>query len=512
MERSKGWRPIVWPARHCADVYGCKNAVELVVVAGMRTLKFILLPLLGVLAALIAFRLAAPYEDTLTRPGMGSEDPAALFTWGTKWGEVNRIAFGAFLCSSFAVVLTIGRQSVLRVILAGTIGLVMGGFVNFITDSSADLIGIAISTKAPGAGSLIAMLAWCLLVPLGIVLTLVVAQGVSTQRIKRAIFSLKTAALASFTVQMVGGMLAVQDGNGEINLQSQIPVWRMVEIAVGLAVGCTILIADEWIRTGSIRLMHGKNEFVDWSLDYAENRIGSAEGSQIYIRGYKGVEPMHAVITRQGDQFILEAHAPTLVNNIPVSQVALQPHDIITVGDAQLVFRSNVGYSWRTGAIQGYRMASAPVYTPTPYQPAPIPQYPSAVIPTQQGHAGYTTNPYQPSPTPYPSPATPQYPNTVTPQHQGISKLLQDSYGNQIPLPPGRYSVGKDTTNAICISYDAGVSSVHAEIIVTPTDIIVSDLQSATGTRINGVPVTYPTTLRPGETVEFGTSRFTCIR
>ena len=401
----------------------------------------------------MAFHLAAPYENTLSHFNMGTEDPRQLYTYGTKWGEVNRIAFGALLCGPFAVVLTMGRLSVTRVIASGVLGAAVGAFVNFITDSSADLIGIALSSRSPGFGSLMAMLAWCVLVPIGVGLTLVIAQGVTAQRIRRAQFAVKCAAVACFAVQMIGGMMAVQDTNGEVNLQSQVPVWRMVEIAVGLTFGVTILIADEWVRKGTIRLLHGRNEYVDWSLDHAINRIGSGEGSEIYVRGFSDVLADHAQIVVQGDQFILEAKGPVLLNNRQISRVPLNTQDVIAVGSAQLVFR-----------IHG--AASSAI------QPTPITMVPSIAD----------------------------------------ARVLQDAFGQQISLVPGRYGVGRDATNAICLYTDPQVAPAHAELVASPSDLVVTDLQSGTGTRVNGRKITAATQLRRGDVVEFGTTRFSCIR
>ncbi len=419
----------------------------------MRTLKCILLPILGICAALMAFRLAAPYESSLHRPNLGSEDPRALFTYGTQWGAVNRIAFGALLCGPFAVVLSLGRRSLLRTCLAGLIGAVLGGAVNYATDSGADIIGLLCAGRGASFGSLIAMLAWCLLVPFGIGFTLLVAQGMTRQRISRAMFSLKFTSAASLVVQIVGGMMAAQDGSGEVNLISQIPVWRLVESAVGLAFGLTILAADEWIRAATIQLIHGRNEYVDWSLDNAVTRIGSAEGSEIYIRGYRGVEALHAVITRFGDQFVLEAKGIALVNGVPISRVPLQSQDVIAIGDAKLVFR----LGRQTSA---YRQ--------------PVRQVSSQVYPQ--------------------------------------AKMLEDAFGHQIPLVPGRYGVGRDSNNAICLYNDPSVGASHAELIATPTDLIVSDLPGTTGTKVRGRRILGPTTLTIGDVVEFGETRFTYRR
>jgi pSer/pThr/pTyr-binding forkhead associated (FHA) protein len=375
-----------------------------------------------------------------------------LFTYGTQWGAVNRIAFGALLCGPFAVVLSLGRRSLLRTILAGVIGTVLGGAVNYATDSAADIIGLSCSGRGAAFGSLIAMLAWCLLVPFGIALTILLAQGVTKQRIIRAVFSLKFTSAASLVVQFVGGMLAAQDGTGAVNLISQIPVWRLVESAVGLVFGLTILAADEWIRAASLQLIHGRNEYVDWSLDNSVSRIGSAEGSEIYIQGYRGVKPLHAAILRHGDQFVLEAKGISLVNGVPVSRVPLQAQDVIAIGEAKLVFRLG-----RQVAARHATVASTA---------AAFPQ----------------------------------------------AKILEDSYGQQIPLVPGRYGVGRDSNNAICLYNDPGVGASHAEFIATPTDLIVSDLPGTTGTRVRGQRIFGPTTLKIGDVIEFGDTRFTYRR
>lgn len=440
----------------------------------MRSLKFILLPLLGIAAAIIAFRLAAPFEGSLNRSDVGADDARALFTYGTKWGEVNRLAFGALLCGPFAIVLALGRRSAIHVAFAGLVGSVLGALVNFITDSGADLIGIAVQEKRAGAGPFIGMLAWCLLVPLGIAFTLVMAQGPTTQRIRRAFIAFKWAAACSFVVQIIGGMVLAQDAGGTINMASQIPAWRMVEIAVGIAFGVTILAADEYIRTGTIRLMHGKNEYADWSLDHAVSRIGSAEGCEIYVRGYRGVDPVHAQIVAQGSQFVLEPIGSTQVNGAVAGRTTLSSGDVITVGEAQLVFLSNTGRvpvsSQRPQGLYAPASAQQAGYAPTPMQ-QPI----------------YIAAPLQP-------------------------KVLQDAFGRQIPLAPGRYGMGQSPNNAFCFQHDPSVSPMHAEMTVSDAGILVMDLHSATGTMINGMRIAAPTALNPGDTLVIGSSRFTYLR
>lgn len=436
----------------------------------MRTLKYILLPILGILAALLAFRMAAPFEGTLTRPELAADDPRSLFTYGTMWGEVNRIAFGALICGPFCVVLSLGRRSTLRVVLAGALGALLGGVVNFVTDSSADLLGLALSGRSGSFGSLMAMLAWCVLVPLGIAFSITVALGITQERLRRALFATRIAAIASFCVQIIGGVLASPDPSAENLLQSQIPVWRMVEVAVGVGLGLTILIADELIRAGTIRLMHGRNEFRDWSLDHPVNRIGSAEGCEIPIFGYQGVEPVHAVIVHQRDHFVLDAKATTLLNGQPVTQAPIQTGDKITVGKAELIFSVR-------GGLSRPQQAS--------FQSMPQPHFPG------------------------PTPVSPQN-LYVAPGIQ--PRVLVDAYGQHVSLPPGRYGVGRENTNAFCLYNDPLVAPHHADIVSSATGLEVIDLGSPTGTVINGQRLSGQAHLNLGDIVEFGASRFTYAR
>jgi pSer/pThr/pTyr-binding forkhead associated (FHA) protein len=67
-------------------------------------------------------------------------------------------------------------------------------------------------------------------------------------------------------------------------------------------------------------------------------------------------------------------------------------------------------------------------------------------------------------------------------------------------------------TNPICLYLDQQVSATHAEVIVTDTGITVTDLRSATGTKVNGAPIAALTPLRPGDVIEIGASRFTFVR
>ena len=412
----------------------------------LRSFKFILLPLAGVIAALAAFLLAAPFENTLIRPNGAESDPTALFTYGTAWGAVNRIAFGAILCGLFALVLTLGRRSLPRAVLAAVLGIVAGGAINFATDSGADVLGILISSESAQLGSLIAMVAWCLVVPIGIALAVTVSIGYTRERMRRAIYAARLAAIVSFAIQIVGGVMSAPDLRSPNVMLSQVPVWRMVEIGVGLTLGLAMLIADETIRVATVRRVHGRNEFQDWSIDHPITRIGAAEGCEIPIFGTTGIAPIHAEIVRQNGQFLLVAHASTQLNGLAIQQHLLSSGDHITIGSVEFIFKAS----------------------------------------TRQ-----------------PSAATPQ---RFIPMVPVSVHILADSFGQTVPLGPGRYGVGTDRTNAICLYTDSTVAPNQAVIVVSDQGMELVGLAGTT--KVNGQVITGMVSLKIGDTLEFGATQF----
>ena len=240
------------------------------------------------------------------------------------WGNVNRFVFGALLCGLFCCGLSIGRRSWFQVVSATLMGTVFGGVINFVTDSGADFIGLAIAKVAGMVGNLVAIVAWCVLVPAGISLALLLALGPTPQRFRRACVGAIWAAVAAGIAQMVAPIFDIKHvaeplanaiAGNQMTLSSFIPTWRAQEIAVGIAFGLAMAFADSKIRVGTLRLVLGKNEGRDWSLDHQANRIGSAEGIEIPLGAISGVEKLHALIVRQGNRFILDTQGHTPPNS-----------------------------------------------------------------------------------------------------------------------------------------------------------------------------------------------------
>lgn len=430
-------------------------------------MRWYLLPILGAIAAMVAFQLASPFEGTLVRPGLEITDPAAQFTYGTQWGDVNRVAFGSLICGFFCFGLTFLRKPFLRVLVATVTGAVAGGIVNYVTDAGSDVIGLTIASKAGMLGNLVSEFAWCIFVPAGIAFTTMVAIGPTPARLTRACYASVAAMVASYAAHTIVGTFAgpglvlhLATAGQKITLASFLPVWRIMEIAVGIALGIVMAFADQLSKIGSVRLELGRNEWREWNLDERVNRIGTAEFAEIPLRGIAGVAPVHASILYTPSGFVLDSSsAPSLVNGGLVQNARLCNRDRITVGGANLVFFEH------TGTLAFRRKAPTASATPTPMR-APVGEQARAPL------------------------------------------MLVDAAGGRYALPPGRYGIGRDATNPICLASEASVSRYHAEIIVSGDAVEIVDLGSTNGTRVNGARLNGTAPATRGDNLQFGSAKF----
>lgn len=74
--------------------------------------------------------------------------------------------------------------------------------------------------------------------------------------------------------------------------------------------------------------------------------------------------------------------------------------------------------------------------------------------------------------------------------------------GQHIPLRDA-VTIGRQADNDLVIA-DDGLSRHHARLAIQGETLVLTDLGSANGTRVNGVPVVGSQTLRPGDLVELG--------
>ena len=86
---------------------------------------------------------------------------------------------------------------------------------------------------------------------------------------------------------------------------------------------------------------------------------------------------------------------------------------------------------------------------------------------------------------------------------------LTDRSGRQFPLPSGVSRIGRDPASNEIVLMDDSVSFRHAAIEVSSRAIVVRDLGSTNGTRINGALASQAVILQTGDVVVFGDREFT---
>lgn len=82
-------------------------------------------------------------------------------------------------------------------------------------------------------------------------------------------------------------------------------------------------------------------------------------------------------------------------------------------------------------------------------------------------------------------------------------RVLLEHKGDIIELLPGETTIGRDMACKIRFN-DAAISRRHLRILVTDDSVMVEDLGSSNGTRINGVTVLTRARVSDGDTIEIG--------
>ena len=122
--------------------------------------------------------------------------------------------------------------------------------------------------------------------------------------------------------------------------------------------------------------------------------------------------------------------------------------------------------------------------------PAPAPEAPAADVPA-------------PPETVMTAPVAPviQFPGKETPP-----PVITVPGGQRVELHEGHYVVGRHLECDIVIS-DTNVSRKHAEFVCAGSDVIVRDLGSTNGTKVNGVVIKGDQLLQHGDVIGFGTAQ-----
>jgi pSer/pThr/pTyr-binding forkhead associated (FHA) protein len=112
-----------------------------------------------------------------------------------------------------------------------------------------------------------------------------------------------------------------------------------------------------------------------------------------------------------------------------------------------------------------------------------------------------------------PEAAVPEAPATPAPVLTAVPSafdrppaVLSLPNGQRIELHEGHYILGRHLENDIVLN-DTNVSRRHAEFVCAAGEVVVRDLGSTNGTKVNGVLITGEQLLQHGDVVNFGTAQ-----
>ncbi|MGV3617728.1 MAG: FHA domain-containing protein [Fimbriimonas sp.] len=407
----------------------------------------------GVAGATAAWALSEPFAPT-ARDGI--QAGTVHFTLGSFYGWYAHLLLGALIAGPIAFAISATRVGFGRASLSALVAGILGGGLACGLDALSDWL--MIRAIRGGGGGFYALFSpmWNVFVALGLAMAVAVATQPTRARLARGFLAGVGAGVASFFAGQIVAPIAMIALIARGGLQNpDLVLWqpwdpgRLVErIIMGLVVGLALGLGTYAFRQVWIRHELARGEGRDFPLENGPNRIGSAEGIEVALRGTTDVEPIHAQLdVSQGRWYITAfANLPMLVNGHPTGQSWLNDGDLVQVGSAMLRLTSHPGAR----------------YGPPP---GPIEKRPEPV--------------------------------------------LIDAFGNPIPLGDGVHSVGRDPLATLKLPYDESVSRRHAEIEVRNGEAIVRDLGSSNGTTVNGSPVRTPTLLNSGDEVAFGRTRVT---
>jgi pSer/pThr/pTyr-binding forkhead associated (FHA) protein len=307
-----------------------------------------------------------------------------------------------------------------------------------------------------------------------------------TRTIQGGIGGLLAGIASGLTFDLVGSMVGslILSMRGQTSGETGTLSRGLTFLLIGGLIGLFIGIVERVSRSAWLRLTLGRNEGKEWVIDSNQTLIGRSEGVNVPIFGDPAIAPIHAVITRQGNQYLLiDQGAGTWLNGHPIQQAPLVPGSQIRIGNTTLDFLT--------------KNVPAPVRGPESYPVAYPISSPQTQTPQSTGMSLYHG---QPQPTMHPS---------IPPAGITTSYTLTALDG---PLQGQRFTIqaaadlGRECPT-IPMSFDTAASRRHAQVSPTPQGLNVVDLGSTNGVFLNGQRIT--TAVAPlGATIRIGSTQF----
>jgi pSer/pThr/pTyr-binding forkhead associated (FHA) protein len=241
--------------------------------------------------------------------------------------------------------------------------------------------------------------------------------------------------------------------------------------ALGLAVGLLIGLVQELTKSAWLNVEAGRLRGRSFNIDRGLATVGRAEENVVGLFGDPGVQPRHAVIERQGNNYVLKNLAVqhgVLVNGNRIETATLNEGDRIKISDYELSFHLKRASAGPRGG--GLRQNGPPGRDSAAAYPA------QAAIPPQAGR-------------------------TATP-------CLVDASGRRYELrSQATTTLGRAVDNDIVVA-DASVSRRHATIVPHNGGFALRDLSSQNGTFVRGQRIDDARQLVNGDDVRLGDAPF----
>lgn len=431
--------------------------------------------IVGIIAGVAVWAVVEPFKPGFATPQWGIFELVLMWGWaialGASVGFMNGLQRGsrshALREMGFGVLFAVIGVSVGRGLSTPFAALINSPLTVIGRTGALALIGMGM-----GAG-----IGYC---------TLVVRRG-----IQGAIGGLIGGGIAGFVFDLVGSLLqgitlpmqgAVNGAVGEVGAPSRAITAALMCGAIALMIG----IVEALSKSAWLRLELGRNEGKEWVIDKPMMTLGRHERADIPLFGDANVSPNHAVIQKQGGQYIVVDQGSTVgigVNGQRVSQHTLQPNDVIQLGSVNLRFITKNVKAPSRGPEPG-RAQAFPIGGQMPAQPMQ-PQMPMG------------------QPVFDPTVAVPAQPSLVpTPTLLALDgPLTGQRFPLTMPLELGRES------QQVPLAFDSSASRRHTRIEPQGAQVSVSDLGSTNGTFINGQRVTNGIA-KSGDIIKVGATSF----
>lgn len=290
------------------------------------TLKRIFLAVFGLLGALALWPLLLALQS------YQQEFPSYLL-FSLAQGVLLGLVFGA-LFGSFEGVVVSSRSKAFKGLLfgavfgsiAGALGVMAGQLFLFAAGSSL----WRTASARNGVGLAVASgVAWTIL---GIFLAL--TEGLRARSTRKILVGLAGGVLGGLTG---GSALA-----GLSFLYPDEPLSLLAGLALfGLSLSIFWSVFENQFSSGALMLLNGPLKGKEYSILSRTMKIGTTPDCDIVLKGYPGVEPLHATVHVAKGKVLLQqekAGARLLVNDEPPAGRSLKPEDVVAVGKAKFMY------------------------------------------------------------------------------------------------------------------------------------------------------------------------------